>query len=306
VFDAAAAEVEARLPPEVAPGAPLADRIAAWDARFEIAVERLPAVVDWLIERFRSRAAATFGLPPGDGLTVSYVRGQPWTGYCWYDGDGRSRIDLNLDRPVRARDLVHTIAHETYPGHHLEHATKDRELVVDRGWLEASVLLINAPECLVSEGLADLGVEFAVPPGDEPDLLVELFERAGLALAGDRLAAREAATVSAAMAGPRRRLSAARVDAALLRHAEGAEFAAALDYLTTVGRASPETAARQLAFIEHPLWRTYVFVYHEGEALLRRWVDAGAADERVARFGRLLREPLTPCGIAAELGEPGA
>ena len=40
------------------------------------------------------------------------------------------------------------------------------------GRLETSILLINAPECLISEGLADLGHEFASPEADEPDLLL--------------------------------------------------------------------------------------------------------------------------------------
>jgi len=67
-----------------------------------------------------------------------------------------------------------------------------------------------------------------------------------------------------------------------------------LDYLVSVGRFTRETAAKRLEFIEHPLWRTYVFVYTEGEALLRRWLDAAPPERRIDRFGRLLREPLTP------------
>ena len=44
----------------------------------------------------------------------------------------------------------------------------------------------------------------------------------------------------------------------------------------------------RLEFIEHPLWRTYVFVHAEGEALLARWLEAVPERERVDRFGRLL------------------
>ena len=76
-----------------------------------------------------------------------------------------------------------------------------------------------------------------------------------------------------------------------------------LGYLREVGRFAPDVAAKRLEFIEHPLWRTYVFVYHEGEQLLERWLDldgAGAA-ERAGRFGRLLREQLTPGAIAADV-----
>jgi hypothetical protein len=60
-----------------------------------------------------------------------------------------------------------------------------------------------------------------------------------------------------------------------------------------------ETAAKRLEFIEHPLWRTYVFVYAEGEALLRRWVEAVPPEDRAARFGRLLHEQLTPSAVGA-------
>jgi hypothetical protein len=40
-----------------------------------------------------------------------------------------------------------------------------------------------------------------------------------------------------------------------------------------------------------------VFGYADGEALLRRWVDAVPADDRPARFGRLLHEQLTPAAL---------
>ena len=99
-----------------------------------------------------------------------------------------------------------------------------------------------------------------------------------------------------ALTAARRDLSAVRGNAAILRHADGRSHEEVLDYLRTVGRMPAETAAKRLEFIEHPLWRTYVFVYAEGEALLRRWVDAVPPADRAARFGRLLREQLTPCG----------
>ena len=294
-LDAAAADLERLLPGDE----PLADRLAAWDARFEIAVDRLPGVVEWLVGQFRERAASLFGLPEGEDLRVSLVTGQPWSGYNWYDGGLRSRVDINTDLPVRAADLVHTVAHETFPGHHLEHAWKESALVEGRGRLESSILLINTPECLISEGLADLGLVFASPPGEEADLLVELYGRASLPIAADPIEARAAADRTVAMASPRRRLSEARVNAALMRHADGASHEETLAYLERVGRLAPDLAAKRLEFIEHPLWRTYVFVYAEGEALLAQWVDAVPEEQRVSRFGRLLHEQLTPAAVTA-------
>jgi hypothetical protein len=52
-----------------------------------------------------------------------------------------------------------------------------------------------------------------------------------------------------------------------------------------------------MEFLEHPLWRTYVFVYADGEAMLERWLDVAPDGEPAARFGRLLREQLTPAAV---------
>ena len=298
LFEAAAAELEALLPgPE-----PLADRLAAWDARFEIPVDRLPGVVEWLVGRFRARAAGLFGLPSGRG-----PQGQP------RDEPAVVRLQL-VRRRHAARGSTSTPTCPSgaptsstrsptrrSPGHHLEHAWKEADLVDRLGQLEASILLINTPECLISEGLADLGYGFASPIDEEADLLVELYDRAGLPIAADPAGARDAAQRTVAMrgsaaatgGGPRQR----RADAPRRRRLARGD----LRLLVEVGRRRPHLVEKRLEFIEHPLWRTYVFVYDEGEALLRRWLEAVPEAERPARFGRLLHEQLTPTAIAAEL-----
>ena len=301
LFDAAAATIADLLPGQE----PLADRLRAWDERFTIPTARVGEVLAWLVDRFRERSERLFGLPDGEDLRIRMVRHQPWTGYNWYDGGRRSRFDLNTDLPARAAELIHVAAHETYPGHHLEHVSKEVELVDRRHRLETSVLLINTPECLVSEGLADLGHRFASPPEDEADLLVELYDRAGLTIAADPMEAREAAATTVALVAPRRRMAESRVNAALLRHADGRSHDEVLDWLQRVGRFEHPVALKRLEFIEHRLWRTYVFVYHEGEALLQRWLEVVPEPDRAARFGRLLREQLTPTAIAAELDLAG-
>ena len=294
---AAAAELDALLP---GPGA-LAERMAAEDERWTIPADRLPAVIDALVPRFRSWAAARYPLPPGEDLRVSLVRNQPWSGYNWYDGGYRSRVDFNLDLPVRLPSFIGTVAHETYPGHHLEHARKEQVLVEELGHLEASVLAINTPECLISEGLANLGRELVYPVAERPAMLEELASIADLALADDRAALREAAARQVAIADHREVLDEARLNAALLLHADGAPRDDVLAYLVDVGRLPPSVAAKRLEFIEHPLWRLYIYVYFEGEQLLRRWLHLVPEADRPARFGRLLAEPHTPRSIQAEI-----
>jgi hypothetical protein len=302
VFEDAAAIIDTLLPgPER-----LAARLQAWDARFVVPPDRLSAILGWLTGRFRARAGATFGLPDGEEVRIHLVTKRPWTGYNWYDGGRQSRFDLNTDLPTTPAELIHVAAHETYPGHHLEHVWKEARLVDQLHRLEASVLLINTPECLISEGLADLGHELASPRDEEADLLLELFERAGLKVVSDAAAARDAVVTTMALIGPRRRLTESRVNAALMRHVDGATHDEVLAWLEHVGRYAPAVAAKRLEFIEHPLWRTYVFAYHEGEGLLRSWLDAGPEGDRTARFGRLLREQLTPTAIEREIASAPA
>jgi len=302
VFTAAAADLARLLPGD----GPLADRTAAWDASFTIPPDRLRAVIEALLPGFRERARSLFGLPSGEHLTVSLVRDRPWSGYNWYDGGLRSRVEINTDLPTRAADLLGVLPHETYPGHHLEHAWHEAHLVEEAGRLETSVLCINAPECLLSEGLADLGRRFAVPAADEADLLVEIYRLAGLDVARDPAASRAAADAQIAITRATGALGGVRGNAALLRHADGATREDVLAYLERYLITTPERAAKRLEFIDHPLWRTYVFVYFEGERLLSRWLDRVPQAEQAARFGRLLKEQLTPGAIVDELMEPPA
>jgi antitoxin (DNA-binding transcriptional repressor) of toxin-antitoxin stability system len=296
-IEAAAASLDALLPGDGS----LAERRAAEDGRWTVPPDRVRAVVDALVPRFRSWAARHFDIPPGDGLAVNLVHDQPWSGYNWYDGGSRSRVDFNLDLPVRLPQFVGVVAHETYPGHHLEHALKEAVLVEARGHGEAAALLINTPECLISEGLANLGRELVVPPAALADLLVELAPVAGLPLAGDATALRDGAERQAAIRESREILDQARLNAALLLHADARPRDEVIDYLVTVGRFDAPTAAKRLEFIEHPLWRLYIYVYFEGERQLRDWLHLVPAADRPARFGRLLAEPHTPVSIQAEI-----
>jgi hypothetical protein len=299
IFAAAAAKLDAALP-----GAgTLDERLAAWDAPLTIPTDRVGVVAEHLAARFRDRAAADFGLPEGEGVRLSTVRDRPWSGYNWYEGGRHSRVEINLDLPVRVGDLVQTIAHETYPGHHLEGAIKEARLVDERGWTELTVMSINTPECFIREGLADLGYRFAVPSADEAATIEEAIRVAGLDLASDARALRAVAERGIAIGRARRVLRGISGNAALLRHADGRSHEAVVDYLVTVGHQSRERAEQRLRFIEHPLWRTYSFVYREGEALLGEWLDAVPPPDRTARFGRLLAEAIASATITAELAE---
>jgi hypothetical protein len=297
-FDAAVAAVDDLLP---GPGS-IADRLAAWDRQIEIPVDRLPSVAAWLLERFRERAARDLGLPDGETTKLSIVRDRAWIAYCWYLGGRRSRLQINVDLPVTAPDLVVTLGHEAYPGHHLEGAWKEADLVDGAHRLEASMMLTNTPEGPVSEGLARYGTRFASPLDERPDLILELFDRAGLTVTGDPAAARQMADRAVGLIAPRDVLDAATDEAALRLHADGGGREDVLAYLRDVGRYPDDVAAKRFEFIDDPLTRLYVFAYDQGEELVARWVETAEAPDQVGRFGRLLHEQVTPGRLLAERG----
>ncbi len=287
--------VHDRLDALLPPGDSLRERMEERGRRLTVPAGALPAVVAWLVDELRRASAAVFPAPAGEALTVSLVTGQPWSAYNWYDGGLKSRIEVNTDLPARASELISLMTHEAFPGHHLEHAWKETRLVREQGRAEATIQLINTPEAYISEGLAEVGGSLALEPLDWQRLFAGICERAGIELEPGQ-PEREWETTDALRA-----LRSTSADAALMLHADGCSRDDVLDFLQRWGLRSREQAEKGLQFIDHPLWRTYVFCYSGGEKLLGRWCRAADGPEaQRAKFFRLLTEQVTPSEIAAE------
>lgn len=304
-FESAAEDLARLLPCGEKLSETVADRLAVWDARFSIAPDRLPAVIDWLVGEVRDRADRLLGLPTGEGIEFVYVSGGPWSAFNQYDGGGRSVIEVNTDVLCTPARLIEMAAHECYPGRHTEHAWRERRIVGDMGRHEASVALLNTPEALISEGLAYLGERMVAPDEAMTGLLVELYGRGGLAVAADPSAALDAADKQVRIQHALASLRPVTANAAFMLHADGAPKDDVVAYLGRYLPTGPERAEKQLALIEDPICRAQVVVGPEGERLLRRWFELGPTSEQVDRFGRLLREQLTPGSISAELSSLG-
>jgi hypothetical protein len=287
------AAAHARLA-EVLPGrgsGNLAERYAAYRTRDECPPDQLEPAVHALSSALRDSVRSGYGLPEGETVEYLIVTDQPWSGFNYYLGGLRSRVAINADLPHRLSQLPELTAHESYPGHHTEHCRKERGLVARDGRIEHTIFLVNTPECLLAEGLADLGITATVGAG-WGRWAAEIYADMGLAFDGD-LAER------IMTAG--RALDRVRQDAALLLHDRRADQDSVVAYLQR-WMLMPERRARQsLRFLSHPLWRAYTSTYVEGFRLLSSWLDARPAGQSVGeRFVRLLDEPLTPGRIAAE------
>src|SRR5215218_9067343 len=287
-YAASHAELAALLPGSGS----LAERYAEHRRREECPPDRLEVAVQALSSVLRDRVRGQYGLPEVETVRYEVVTDKPWSGFNYYEGDYRSRVAINADLPHRLSQLPHLVAHEAYPGHHTEHCRKERGLVERDQHLEHTVFLVNTPECLMAEGLADLGVEASIGEGWGP-WAAEVLGDLGLHFDG-HLAERVAVA-----AAPLNRV---RQDAAILLHDRAAGADAVIAHLQRWSLVSPDRAAQQLRFLTDPLWRAYISTYIEGFDLLSSWLAARPADQPVAdRFVRLLDEPLTPWAVAAQL-----
>lgn len=277
---------------EVLPGSgPLAARFVAWREAQAVPADRLEGAIASLAEDFRARTKDTFGLPDGEHIDFELVRDQPWSGFNYYLGDLRSRVAINIDLPVLSTYLGQLVAHEAYPGHHTEHCHKEIGLVRRRQQAEETIFLVGTPQCLLAEGLADLGLEVIVGRRPEPVLAEHLH---GLGIGYD-------AEVVARVAEAGEALGAVRGNAAIGLHEDGWTMDEASAYVARWSLTAEKRAAKSVQFLCDPTWRAYVFCYIEGLRVCREFVGGDPA-----RFARLIDEQLVPADLIAAAGQwPG-
>ncbi len=278
VFEQAIADLDEALPGS----GPVAERMQAWKQRFEVDPSTARQMIDRIVIEARTRTQARYGLPTGEAVTFDLAQDKPWSGYNWYLGNAHSRIEINTDLPIRADTLLELVCHEGYPGHHTEHALKEQILYRERGWGEQAIQLINTPECVISEGIATLAANMIFGDDAAAWAAAEIYPLG--TISGDP--EREERITAA-----RWLLRALSGNAALLLYEQNADPEEVVRYIMRYGLRTEREARQQLRFIQAPLWRAYVFTYHVGRDLLKRWVKQGDSQER---FRTLLTEQVYP------------
>lgn len=269
---------------------PLAERVQAHRSGEEIPPERLEECIHAFSSALRDRVRADFPLPDSETINYEIVTDKPWSGFNYYEGNYRSTVAVNADLKQQMSNLPRLVAHESYPGHHTEHCRKEAGLVELGGQAEQTIFLVNTPQCLMAEGLADLALYAAIGP-EWGNWASEIYQDLGLRFDGER--AEAISSASAALADVRQ-------DAALMLHDEHRDPDDVVAFMQRWLLTSPERARQSMRFLSSPLWRAYTSTYVEGYRLLRSWLDARPADiSLTARFGRLLDEPLIPSSLRA-------
>jgi hypothetical protein len=271
VYEAVHAELDELLPGDGS----LFERRQAWRDAHLVDGEHAVTVMSELLPILRQRTAAIVELPAGERTSLEAVHGEPWWAFNYYQGRLESRVEMNVDIPTTGLDLIHVTAHEIYPGHHTEHAVKEQRLLRDEGRLEEGIQLVPTPQALLSEGIAELGVEL-VADAETRAALYRVLERHGI---------RSDPDLDEQIVKAIDKLGTTSVDIALMIHEDGLSPEEAERYLERWRLATPEESVHGVRFVTDPTWRGYTITYSAGERVCRDFVGGDTG-----RFRRLLTE----------------
>ena len=278
----------ARIDEALGGAGPLIERMEAHRRSDEIPPDRLEECMHAFSSALRDTVRVTYPLPDAETIVYEVVTDKPWSGFNYYEGNYRSTVAVNADLKQQMANLPRLVAHESYPGHHTEHCRKEAGLVAGQDQQEQTIFLVNTPQCLMAEGLADLALHAVVGPG-WGRWASDIYADLGLRFDGERAEALSEATAA---------LADVRQDAALMLHDEHRDVDDVVAFLQRWLLVDDTRARQMLRFLSSPLWRAYTSTYVEGYRLLRTWLDDRPAGVGLTeRFGRLLDEPLIPSAL---------
>jgi hypothetical protein len=130
----------------------LAGRVEAYRSQFVVPEERIDTVFTTAIAEARKRTIEHIPLPEGESFDVEYVTEASWGAYNWYKGNLRSLIQVNTGLPFRISSPLGLACHEGYPGHHVQNVLVEKNMLIDREWIEYSVQPLFCPQAVLNEG----------------------------------------------------------------------------------------------------------------------------------------------------------
>lgn len=292
VFEEALLELDELLPP----GESIRERNELRKKGLRIPAEDFERIVQIVLDEVKIRTKAKFELPNREHIEIEIVRDKFWLAYNWYLGNYRSRIEFNVDQPFHIHSITEIVAHETYPGHHSEHAMKEQMLFREKGFIEHSIIPVNTPQSVISEGIATMAISIIMPTVELIDWHSQiLFPAIHLK---DYDAEREE-RIMACFEAFRDIVN----NAVFLKYDQRLGDEELKRYLLRYSLMSEVEVNQSLRWLNDPLWRIYGFTYTEGRRLLTELFEKrGQQDDW---FGRLISEPVTPGQIRKWISNGG-
>jgi len=132
------------------------------------------------ITRERTKELFVDLLPENEHINIELVKNDNnneanWSYYNWYLGNFRSRINVNPNYNMYWTAFFLAAAHEGYPGHHTEFVVKEQRLYRELNQFEHSILLINSPKLIISEGIANTAVNMLCDYREQAEISLRNF-----------------------------------------------------------------------------------------------------------------------------------
>ena len=132
------------------------------------------------ITRERTKELFVDLLPENEHINIELVKNNysneaNWSYYNWYLGNFRSQINVNPNYNMYWTAFLPAAAHEGYPGHHSEFVVKEQRLYRELDQFEHSILLLNSPKLIISEGLANIGVNMLCDYREQAEISLREF-----------------------------------------------------------------------------------------------------------------------------------
>ncbi|MFX1475207.1 MAG: hypothetical protein ACFFCO_07010 [Promethearchaeota archaeon] len=222
-----------------------------------------------------------FKLPESEEVEFRSVKDAPWLAYNHYKGNYRALIEVNTKLPQSKYSVWAWVCHETYPGHQTQLVSRELGYNHSEFDVEATIALINTPDCTIVEGLANTGTT----------------------ILGKGHPLSEGEQISAQLGRLRRVVG---INALVMLNQQGRSEKEVLAYLMDFGALDEEYAKARIPFMTDPMWAPYGFTYFVGAWLVKGFFDAaqeaGVINEFVKALYHELHTPTTLKERIAELG----
>jgi hypothetical protein len=242
----------------------------------------LPEAYALALEATRKGARELILLPADEKVELEFVKNKSWGAYNWFQGRARSRIEVNTDLPGSALAVFDFAAHEAYPGHHTELATREQRFYRELGYTEWCVSPLFTPMGTISEAVAQVGTDIVLTPEAKRAWHRDVFFPT-LGITGVDIEHWE--KIDAAL----EKLGRAREHVPFLLYDEGKPDEEIVAFLEKYALMTPERARKAIQFDRE--WGAYTFNYTVGRGILRRYLATGNARTKFVQF---LTTPITP------------
>ena len=206
--------------------------------------EIIPLAQDAATDARRATEQLLFKLPSQESVEFRAVPEAPWSAYNYYQGNYRAIIEINIELPRSKYSIWKWVTHETYPGHQTQLVQQESGYHQGTHNLEATIAIINSPECTIAEGIAEAGSDIlhAVRPLTKPEF------------------------VSTFLLQLRRAVG---INALSMLHQDQRSESEVIEYIQDLGAYEETYAKARLPFMIDPMWGPYGYTYLVGAWLVR-------------------------------------